>query len=142
MERSSERLNMWVQIGYNYRAQLFNWMRWTRIDYGKPATFRSGMPQYKSRQAYGDDTMPVEPIEIIAELDAIDFDHLVLTLSPTELEIFKIAFLDIKKKKNGFRYVRWADMNRKYALLNLSRSTYERRLVSIEENLKRRGNLE
>ena len=132
---------MWSQIGYNYKLQLANWMRWTRVAYGKPDTFKSGMPVYKSRQAYGDDTMPVDPIEIICELDAIRFDALVLTLSPFELEIFKIEYLDIKKKKNGFRYVRWADMNRKYSLVNLARSTYQRRLETIEANLKRRGSL-
>lgn len=132
---------MFAQIGYHYQKQLSNWMRWTRVDYGKPNTYKSGMPQYKSRAAYGDDTMPVDAIEIICELDARQFDELVLTLAPFELEIFKIEFLDIRRKKNGFRYVRWADMNRKYTLLNLARSTYERRLKTIEENLKRRGNL-
>ena len=133
---------MWTQIGYHYKQQLANWMRWTRVDYGRPDTFKSGMPQYKSRQAYGDDSMPVDAIEIICELDARRFDALVMTLSPFELEIFKIEYLDIKKKKNGFRYVRWADMNRKYSLLNLARSTYQRRLETIEESLKRRGSLE
>jgi hypothetical protein len=49
--------------------------------------------------------------------------------------------LDIKKKKDGFRYVRWADMNRKFALLNLARSTYMRRLLTIEQSLKHRGNM-
>ncbi len=132
---------MFTQIGYIYQKQLSNWMRWTRVDYGRPDTYKSGMPQYKSRQAYGDDSMPVDAIEIICELDARRFDALVLTLSPFELEIFKIEYLDIKKKKNGFRYVRWADMNRKYTLLNLARSTYERRLKTIEDNLKRRGSL-
>ena len=122
---------MWQQIGYHYKLQLDNWMRWTRIDYGRPDSFRSGMPQYKSKNGYGDDTMPVEPIVIVAELDARRFDALVMTLTPFEREIFKIEFLDIKKKKDGFRYVRWADMNRKFALLNLARSTYMRRLARL-----------
>jgi hypothetical protein len=133
---------MWQQIGYHYKLQLDNWMRWTRIDYGRPDSFRSGMPQYKSKNGYGDDTMPVEPIVIVAELDARRFDALVMTLTPFEREIFKIEFLDIKKKKDGFRYVRWADMNRKFALLNLARSTYMRRLLTIEQSLKHRGSLE
>ena len=136
-------MSKWSQLGGNYRAQLENWVIWTRKDTGKPSGYESFMSKlFKSAPScQSDDTTPLEPIRIVCELDAQHFDKLVMTLSPHQREIFKIEVLDIKRKPHGFRYVRWADMSRKYSLIGMTRSTYERRLVTIEQDLKRRGEL-
>lgn len=97
-----------------------------------------------SRDGDGDNTMPVDPIVIVCELDAESFDRLIInTLSKNQLEIFKVAVIDRVKKRsnNGCDWVKWRDMSRKYTLLGLTRSTYERRLATIERDLKRLGDL-
>ena len=133
-----------AQLGYDYRRQLENWITWTRRDLGQPVGFKSIMSSlFKSgRSGEGDDTAPLDAIINVCDLDALDFDHLIKTLSPIQIEIFKIQHLDRIKVGNGrFRFVPRHLMNRKYRLLEMSRSTYERRLVEIETSIKRRGGL-
>ena len=137
-------MSKWSQLGHNYRAQLENWIVWTRRNTGKPKSYGSVMKFSSSRDGDGDNTMPVDPIVIVCELDAENFDRLIInSLSKHQLEIFKVAVIDRVKKRsnNGCEWVKWRDMSRKYSLLGLTRSTYERRLEVIERDLKHIGDL-
>lgn len=137
-------MSKWSQLGQSYRAQLENWIVWTRRNTGKPKSYGSVMKFSSGRDGDGDNTLPVDPIIIVCELDAIHFDNLIInSLSKSQLEIFKVAVIDRVKKANrqGCEWVKWRDMSRKYSLLGLTRSTYERRLDAIERDLKRLGDL-
>jgi len=137
-------MSKWSQLGNNYRAQLENWIVWTRRNTGKPKGYGSVMKFSSSRDGDGDNTLPVEALVIVCDLDAQNFDRLIInSLNKHNLEIFKVAVIDrvLKRNRQGCEWVRWRDMSRKYSLLGLARSTYERRLETIERDLKRFGDL-
>lgn len=143
----------WSQLPAEYKKQLENWVHWTRRDLGSPTGYKSNMPQYQSgRDGGGDDTLPVDPIIYVFNQDAERFDSLVKGLSKPHLHIFKIHYIDrIRTRFNKFgsknEYAPRHLMDKKFKVLeifkvmNISKSTYDRRIREIDADIRRRGGL-
>lgn len=142
-----QKMTRWKQLPPDFNRQLANWITWCHRNDGRPSGFRSIMSvmfqNFKSGE--GDGTMPVDPIIKVADLDAQEFDALVTSLSNSThhryRDVFLIRHLDRYTAGERTRIVRWRDMNRKYSLLGMSRSTFERTLAGAEADIRKRGGL-